>query len=234
MRTIKAQLSIGLVCLALGLMLALQFRNVQDYGGILSVQRAQELARELKESRMQRDTLLQQVREYENRISEYEESAAKVSVIAEGMKGDLEKSRLLAGLTDVEGPGVVVTLSEVHFEQEFNVFYIHYDKLLKVLNELNSAGAEAVSVNDQRVIAMTEIRLAGSHININYQRFAPPFVFKAIGDPQTLEAALKLKGGIVEELDYYGISVNIKKEQDIFVPRYSKVLEFKYAKPVNK
>ncbi|MDD2573456.1 MAG: DUF881 domain-containing protein [Bacillota bacterium] len=234
MKTIKAQLSVGLVCLVLGLMLTLQFRNVQNYGGILSVQRAQELASELKDARVQRDSLQQRVKEYESRILQYEESAAEVSVIAEGMRQDLERARLLAGLTDTGGPGVVVTLAEVQPDQEFNVFYIHYDKLLKVLNELNAAGAEAVSINEQRVIATTEIRLAGSHININYQRFAPPFVFKAIGDPQTLEAALKLKGGIVEELEYYGISVSIKKEQDVFVPRYSKVLEFKYAEPVNK
>ena len=42
---------------------------------------------------------------------------------------------------------------------------------------------------------------------------------------------MKLKGGIAEELEYYGISVSIKKEQDIFIPRYSKVLEFKHAEP---
>lgn len=232
MKTFKAQLSIGLVCLALGLMLTLQFRNVQNYGGILSVQRAQELASELKDARAQRESLQEMVREYENRIKEYEESAARVSVVAEGMRDDLEKARLLAGLTDVEGPGIMVTLSETQQEPEFSIFYIHYDKLLKVLNELNAAGAEAVSINEQRVIATTEIRLAGSHININYQRFAPPFVFKAVGDPQTLEAALKLKGGIAEELEYYGISVAIKREQNLFIPRYGKVLEFEYAKPV--
>jgi uncharacterized protein YlxW (UPF0749 family) len=215
-------------------MLALQFKNVQNYGGILSVQRAQELASELKQVKSQRDSLQEKVREYESRILQYEESAAKVSSIAEGMKRDLEKARLLAGLTDVEGPGIIVTLSEMQANQEFNVFYIHYDKLLRVVNELNSAGAEAISINEQRVIATTEIRLAGSHININYQRFAPPFVFKAIGDPQTLEAALRLKGGIVEELEFYGISVDIKREQNVFVPRYGKVLEFKYAKPVSK
>ncbi|MBA1333690.1 MAG: Division initiation protein [Firmicutes bacterium] len=234
MKSLKGQLSIGIVCLALGLMLALQFRNVQNYGGIMSVQRAQELATELKQVKGQRDSLQQKVREYESRILQYEESAAKVSSVAEDMKKDLEKARLLAGLTDVEGPGITVTLTEAQPNQEFNVFYIHYDKLLRVVNELNSAGAEAISINEQRVIAMTEIRLAGSHININYQRFAPPFVFKAIGDPQTLEAALKLKGGIAEELEFYGISVTIKREQEVFIPRYSKVLEFKYAKPVIK
>lgn len=234
MKSLKGQLSIGIVCLALGLMLALQFRNVESYGGIMSVQRAQELATELKQVKSQRDSLQQQVREYEGRILQYEESAAKVSSVAEDMKKDLEKARLLAGLTDVEGPGITVTLTEAQPNQEFNVFYIHYDKLLRVVNELNSAGAEAISINEQRVIATTEIRLAGSHININYQRFAPPFIFKVIGDPQTLEAALKLKGGIVEELEFYGISVTIKREQEIFIPRYSKVLEFNYAKPVVK
>ncbi len=234
MKSFKNQLVIGIVFLVLGLMLTLQFKNIQNYGGILSVQRAQELASELKDAKNQREALQQQVREYENRLRQYEESAARVSSVAEDMKKDLEKARLLAGLTDVEGPGIVVTLSEAQPNQEFNVFYIHYDKLLRVLNELNAAGVEAVSINEQRVVATTEIRLAGSHININYQRFAPPFVFKAIGNPETLESALRLKGGIVEELEYYGILVNIKKEQNILIPRYSKVLEFKYAKPANK
>jgi len=218
MKSLKSQVAVGAVCLALGLMLTLQFRNIQNYGGILSVQRAQELASELKEVKNQKDALQQQIREQENRLREYEESAAKVSSVAEGMKKDLEKTRLLAGLTDVEGPGITVTLSETQPNQEFNVFYVHYDKLLRVLNELNAAGVEAVSINEQRVVAITEIRLAGSHININYQRFAPPFVFKAIGDPDTLESALRLKGGIVDELEYYGISTNIKKEQNIFIP----------------
>ncbi len=104
MRTIKGQMSIGLVCLALGLMLTLQFRNIQNYGGILSVQRAQELASELKSARAQRDSLQQRVNEYEKRILEYEEAAAEVSVVAEGMRKDLERARLLAGLTDVRGP----------------------------------------------------------------------------------------------------------------------------------
>lgn len=234
MKSLKSQFTIGVVCLALGLMLALQFKNIQNYGGIISVQRAQELASELKEAKKQRDALQQQVREYEKRLRGYEESAAKVSSIAEDMKKDLEKARLLAGLTDVEGPGIIVTLSEAQPNPDFNIFFIHYDKLLKVLNELNAAGAEAISINEQRVIATTEIRLAGTHININYQRFAPPFVFKAIGDPETLESALRLKGGIVDELQYYGISVEIKREDRLFIPRYSKVLEFKYAKPVEK
>ena len=73
MKTIKAQLSIGLVCLVLGLMLTLQFRNVQYYGGILSVQRAQELASELKDAKEQRDSLQQRVKEYESRILQYED-----------------------------------------------------------------------------------------------------------------------------------------------------------------
>lgn len=234
MKSLKSQLAIGMVCLVLALMLTLQFKNIQNYGGILSVQRAQELASELKDVKNERDALQQQIREYENRLRQYEESAAKVSSVAEDMKTDLEKARLLAGLTDVEGPGIIVTLSEAQPNQEFNVFYIHYDKLLRVLNELNAAGVEAVSINDQRVVATTEIRLAGSHININYQRFAPPFVFKAVGNPETLESALRLKGGIVDELEYYGILVNIKKEKNIFIPRYSKVLDFKYARPVTK
>ena len=107
--------------------------------------------------------------------------------------------------------------------------------LLELLNELNAAGAEAVSINGQRIISTTEIRqIGGIHININTVSFAPPFIFKAIGDPKTLEAALRLREGIAERLENSGVAVTITQEQLIRIPKYNGVIERKYAKVVKE
>jgi len=79
---------------------------------------------------------------------------------------------------------------------------VRYDDLLKLVNELNAAGAEAIAINDERIIATTEIRNAGNYIVINTNRYSAPFEIKAIGNPDTLEAALKLLGGVADDLGY--------------------------------
>ncbi len=71
---------------------------------------------------------------------------------------------------------------------------IHDEDLLKLVNELKAAGAEAITVNEQRVVASTEIRCAGPTISVNNNRISPPYVIQAIGDPAGLESALKMRG----------------------------------------
>ncbi|HCJ57426.1 MAG TPA: hypothetical protein DHV55_08720 [Clostridiaceae bacterium] len=111
---------------------------------------------------------------------------------------------------------------------------IDYTDLLELVNELNAAGAEAISINGQRVISTTEIRQAGLHININTVKFAPPFTFKAIGDPKTLEAALRMRDGIVQMLADKGIAISITQEQSIVIKKYDGVIEKKFSKVVKE
>lgn len=111
---------------------------------------------------------------------------------------------------------------------------VHDEDLLKIVNELRAGGAEAISINDQRIIAISEIRCVGPTININSTRYAPPYVIKAIGNPETLQAALNLKGGIVDTLKFYGIKIDIQTSNNIVVPKYSDPIRFFYAKPVNQ
>lgn len=236
-KNLKAHFLVAAVCFILGMLLVVQFRSAQSTGGaITNLQRAQELTSELQNITEERDKLKKEVAELRNRISEYEKSAANVSGLAEAMQKELDKARTLAGLLPGTGPGVVINMDDSNFPKQAgedpNLFLIHDEDILKVVNELFAAGAEAVSVNGQRIIATTEIRCVGPTIIINSVRMAPPFIIQAIGDPETLETSLKMRGGIIESLKVFGIQVNIQRQARIDMPAYIGPVQFKYFEPV--
>ena len=103
------------------------------------------------------------------------------------------------------------------------------------VNKLNEAGAEAISINEQRIVSKTEISLAGSNVNINSVPTAPPFIIKAIGDKDTLEATLNIRFGIVYTMrEQYSLQISVKKQDEIIIPRYNGIIKFRYAKPVDE
>lgn len=235
MKNIKYQIAIALVCVVLGLMVSIQFRTIKQGVGPVSEYRARELASQLKKAREENAKLLNAKNEYEVKIKEYEDTASQGSAFAKLLKDELDKARILAGLEDVEGPGITVVVDDLKFSEKVNYPLISYSMLLELLNELNAAGAEAVSINGQRIISTTEIRqVGGIHININTVSYAPPFVFKVIGDPKTLEAALRLREGIVERIENSGVAITITQEQLVKIPKYNGVIEKNYAKVVNE
>ena len=107
---------------------------------------------------------------------------------------------------------------------------IHDDDLLRLLNELRAAGAEALSVNQERLLDISEVRCAGPTVSVNNTRFTPPYEIRAIGDPKTLESALRLRGGVVETLKFWGITVDVKRKDDVVIPAYKGTRHFEYAK----
>lgn len=230
MKNYKFQMALALVCIVLGVMLAIQFKTVKTGVGPVSENRARELASQLKKVRDERDSLLVIKNELDKKIREYEEQASTGSVSAKLLKTELDNARIMAGLEDVAGPGVQITLDDLKFSETVGFPLITHDKLLLLVNELNAAGAEAISINDQRIISTTEIRLAGSHININTVEFAPPFIIKAIGNSKTLEGAVMMRGGIIEDIQNIEIAVTVTQEQNLQIPKYNGVIERKFAK----
>lgn len=153
----------------------------------------------------------------------------------------LAEARFLAGLTPVQGPGVVVTLtdSKKPFPAPMPVGVtppntIHDSDINQVVNELKAAGAEAVAVNGQRLVATSSIRSAGPTVFINSVPQAPPFVINAIGDPKALASALNLPGGIASIFKNFDPAMfSIRQAQTLTLPAYSGSSEPRYAKPVS-
>jgi len=218
-----------------GLMLAMQFRSRPEVTGpLLQYQRTEELAALLKRTEEERDKLREEVATLREQLSDIRSVEDQVRVLQE----ELAKAMVLAGLTEVRGPGISLTVSDStapgQVGQDPNLFVVHDKDLLEIVNEVFAAGAEAVSINGQRIVATTEITCAGNTIMINGVRQAPPFKILAIGDPATLEGGLKMRGGLIDNLTFWKLEVKLTTEEEVVIPAYSGPLTFKYAKPVKK
>ncbi len=242
MKNFKAQLAIAIICILLGFMISIQLKSVKENQKLTTsyFQRADELQIELTKERDKNERINQQLLQYEKDLNAMQQAASDKSGYAKELMDQLKRTQVLAGLTDVEGKGIIVTLddSKIKNEGEYaldnNTLLIHDQDILIILNELADAGAEALSLNDERILGTSEIRCAGATVSVNNNRYAPPFIIKAIGNPDTLEAALNLRGGVRDILLTYGFEFNVKKSDKILIPRYKGAISFKYAVPVEK
>lgn len=231
-------MTIALICMILGLMLAVQFKSVKTINSKgIDKMRAEELQSALNAERKKLDNALNELSEKEKKIEEYQTAGAKDGKLADVLKKDIEQAKMLAGLTAVQGQGVVVTLNDSNLESQGeqideNYFVIHDQDILSIINELRASGAEAISLNDQRIVSTSEIRCAGPAVSINNTRTFAPFIIRAIGNPDDMESALKMRNGVVDVLQQWGIEVNISKEVNLLIPKFNGVLTFDHAYPV--
>ena len=135
-----------------------------------------------------------------------------------------ENLKLQAGLLPLEGTGLIIKMDDSTKEAKSgenpNLYLIHDDDLLKVINELRAAGAEAISINGQRLIETSEIRCAGPTLSVNNVRSSAPYEIHAIGDKDTLENAIKMRGGVAETLKVWGIHLEIETSNNVYIPPY--------------
>lgn len=213
----------------LGLLLGTQLQLQTQARTLAASGRPDEVAAMLKASEQQRRAL-------EDEVLKLRQQSEKRPEPQTPLPPDL-KINLLAGLTPVEGPGVRVHLDEAPLPvapaQTKPNYRLHDEDVLKVVNELFAAGAEAVSINGQRVVTTTEVRGASSAIMINGVPTAPPYEVLAIGDRNVLEASLKMRGGVVDLLRLWEIQVHVQSSERLTIPAYRTVPVFRFARPVN-
>jgi uncharacterized protein YlxW (UPF0749 family) len=224
------QWGLALVGLVLGIMLAFQFRVTREINKTEPVQRAQQMSAELSQLKKDRDSFQARVAELRTALDQLPAGPRESE-----LKEELDMARILAGVTELSGPGVEVTLNDSNITlkpgDNPNLYVLHDEDVLRVLNEIRAAGAEAISINGQRLLSNTEIRCTGPTIVLNKnKRLAPPYVITAIGNPDTLEGSIKMKGGVAEALQFWGIQVGVKKIPQVTVPPYSGGISFDYAK----
>lgn len=222
---------IGAVCIILVAVMFAQFKTVEetDITGIETA-REEELKTMLSSWKTKYEEMQEKLQDTQTKIAEYEQKINSKEETSELLDEELEQTNLLVGKTNVIGEGVIITL------QDNDEKSIVASDLRTLVNELKLAGAEAISINDKRILNMTEIVDVNGRILINEEPTVSPFVVKAIGDQTYLSSALSLKNsGFVDSYTKLGKTVEMREEKNISILAYNgskNQMQFKYAKEV--
>ena len=231
-------MSLSIVLMLVGIMLSMTWiteKNRQQMIDRLSPDMRTRLAvgdLDLSEEYSKLQEEVSNLREENTRLQDV---ASEGSSASQEINESLKNTRLFAGLTDVEGPGLIVTLTDSKKPAEEIGFLesaiIHDTDVLRVVNELWSAGAEAISVNEIRVGPATDFRCVGPTILVDQQRIASPVTINAIGDSATLLGALTLPGGIIDDLRLTDPAMaQLEPATKLFIPAWAGPTSFEHAK----
>ena len=228
---------LGIMCLALTAGICIQIKTVENSGTTVSQSYTENnLKSEILKYKEKYDIAIKQIENLDNEINTKIDEATKNNSELEEAQKQIKEGNKMIGLTDVKGPGVIITLTDSKIDPDTvfdpNALLLHDMDILSIVNELRNTGAEAISINDQRVITNTSIKCGGAIININGERIGAPFTIKAIGLPENL-ANLDRPGGYLDNLrEKYQIGAELKKSNNITIPKYSGVINYKYAKTI--
>ena len=222
-KNIKAYVLIGVAAFFFTLIISAQLNTVSNTDIIAEGMREAELLAELAKVKEELKDLKSDYEKSQEIVEEYKSNASTNDTLIASMTEELNAASVLAGLVDLKGEGVAVTIhdstsSSPYLSSEAGL--VHDTDLVAIVTELKAAGAEAISINGQRIIATTPIRCVGPTIQINSVKVAAPYYIKAIGNSQYLESALNIKGGIVTSLRRYGITIEITRQDDIKIDKY--------------
>jgi uncharacterized protein YlxW (UPF0749 family) len=223
MKTRASQLSITLVALMLGVLVMAQFATQQHMSQKRALASGVDGALLISSLVEGNARLRQEVNDLDAQMDSYR-SATNQSKL-QAMQDELDRLKVFNGAVQVYGLGVQVTLDGP----------VAVLDLQDLLNELRNAGAEALALNGQRLIASSIIEpMADGSIIMDGVAVRRPYVFTALGDPATLETALLRPGGLLTVFSNsrQGLMVSVQQRDRLTMPIYTTKSAFQYAVPV--
>ncbi|MFZ5641841.1 MAG: DUF881 domain-containing protein [Bacillota bacterium] len=231
----KWHITVSLVCIITGMLLALDLKNYFQSTSPVT-RRNQSLVQVIKTQEQKNLELETEIATIRKQLEDVQKTQASGQGFLGSLQKDLETLKFEAGLAPVTGPGIVVTLDDRKDAGSPNEspddYVIHFSSLLYVVNDLKTAGAEAISVNEVRLVGTSDIRCAGPIITVDGKNLAPPFEIRAIGNPAYLEQAVR--NGEYSLLELEKFPVTLKIHQDVEIPAYKGSFTFNYATPVKE
>jgi len=232
-------ITLGIMCFILTVAICIQLKTIENTTTTIS--------QSLKENGL-RDEVLRWKERYDNVYEELNQSLKELEEVrkqatqndtkSSAKQEEIKNNNMLLGLSEVKGEGLQIVIADNNtgtFKNESEALdlssqVVHYDDLIEVINALNNAGAEAISINGQRIIQTTAITCEGNVIKINGQKVSSPFTIKAIGSQGLLYGSLTMIGGYLYILDEAGVIVETTQMDNLTVEKYSGVINYKYVK----
>ena len=207
-------ISLTLVCLIMGVMAAWQFDSVRANQQVASFEkmRVSELVEDILQERNNNEKLQQRIEELQSELEAFnsEEQTGRDAIMQ--MEREVMAARVIAGLETVRGAGLIIEM-DTSGDRVIEDWH-----MLELVNELRASDVQAMSINDERIIATSEIRKAGRYIMVNGRQLVTPYIVKAIGEPRRMENSLRLLGGTIEKFELFDFNVTITQTDNLIIP----------------
>ena len=236
-RRLSAPIVLILPALLFGLLVSLQWRTQQERSE-LTVRYNAPLLDAANSLQNEQNVLKAQLADLRRQLEDIQTGAASQSTASRDLQSRLEELRSAAGLTQRSGDGVTITLDDARTtsSQNANVdkSICHSTDLTDIVNVAWRGGAQAISINGERVVGSTSVYCVGSTIMVNGTLMSPPFAVAVIGPQNDLLSAYddpRELSDIKQRRDVYGLGFRVTRTSSVTVPPYGGALNVKYGTP---
>ncbi len=222
----------GIMCTILTTAIVIQIKTIKNANMITGNGANSELKTEVLKWKEKYDESHKALEKSEKELEKQRTAATENDEDSKKMQDELNKLNSIIGTIDVKGKGIIITVADnnavtnqtVSVLENISNYLIHDTDLLFIVNELKNAGAEAISINDERIINQTAITCDGNVILVNGNKISSPFTIKAIGSQELILGAIQRPGGFLEELSSYGLVSSITRQSNINIYKYNGVI----------
>lgn len=225
----KSDFMVMLIFVLLGIVIALQVKSVAKANDIKSQNTTdeikqyektiQELEQKISLGKETKDALKSR---YDSEMAYLYNNEKEFYELYKKYEFDIDTYKFYAGLTNVSGPGIDIGLDDapVRYESVAGLL-VHDIYLNETVNILRAAGAQAISINGERIAPMSEMLCMGPSIRVNNTKLFAPYHIEAIGNPQELLDAFK-SSTIYAIMIKENLIVDPVLKENIVIKKYSK------------
>ena len=217
----------GIICCLLVIGIVIQIKTITGLNSpVLKVIAADELRDEVLKWKDKYDNTIKQLAKSEKRLEQVRKKITQNDSDALSKQEEIKNNNEALGLTDVTGPGVVITIKSNSIDSQIK------EDLDSIINELKNAGAESIDINDERIVFSSVIICRENMIEVNGVNIQSPFVIQAIGDSKLMYSALMRPGGYIELLNNRGKKTEVIKANRINIKKYNGKYNSQYMKTI--
>jgi len=221
-------LILGLVCFVLVISIVVQMKTVKSMQKTVgtTLSKNTELIDEVLESQEEYNMLRAELEKAEAKLEIIRTQAVSGSEEDTDFEKELKENNSFLGLTEIKGEGIIIKLDDNRNiegdELNASQYLVHEEDLLHVINELYNAGAEAIAINENRVVSTTSVLCDGNIIRVNGKIITVPITIKAICSKSIYNTLIRPQG-YLQLMANEGVVVNIESSDEIIIPKYEGV-----------
>ena len=226
-----------IMCFFLTIAIIVQIKTVNNTQTVIAKTSAEaDLRDNILRTKEKYNEKFDQLDKLNNKLDKLIEQASQKDSTTLEYPAELKKLNTLLGYSKLEGQGIVIIVKDgdaASVKGFVSNYWVHDGDLLKIVNLLKSGGADAISINDERIVSDTAITCAGNIVKINDKKIGSPFVIKAIGLPEKLYGTVTVTDNYLKQMEIEGVKIEIEKKDKpndkIIIEKYNGIHSFNYV-----